>query len=91
MLEILNGDYNSLYTTFEAVFLMESRICKELVCASVLRNDRKSTLRRQLNLIKKQKQKQNRTNAQPEAAAGTDTEPRTNAVFIGNIFQGGQG
>lgn len=48
VLEILYGDYNSLYTFFEAVFLMESRICKELVCASVLRNYRKSTLRGQL-------------------------------------------
>lgn len=56
VLEIFYGNYNSLYLyflykgiyNFEAVFLMESRIHKELVCASVLRNYMKSTLRRNL-------------------------------------------
>lgn len=56
VLEIFYGNYNSLYSyflykgiyNFEAVFLMESRIRKELMCASVLWNYRKSTLRRNL-------------------------------------------
>lgn len=76
MLEIVYGNYNSLYLhflykgiyNFEAVSLMESRIHKELMCASVLRNYMKSTLRRNLfGLKKKKEQNQNCTNAQPKA------------------------
>lgn len=74
VLEIFYGNYNSLYLyflykgiyNFEAVFLMESRIRSLCVlpCSEIIWNP----LREETYLIKnKNKQKQNCTNAQPEA------------------------
>lgn len=77
VLEIFNGNYNSSYLYFlykgryniEAVFLMESRICKELVCASVLPKSYEIHFEKKLIWLKKQtnNNKKNCTNAQPEA------------------------